>query len=363
MINAEFNESINDLTTENLYQWDSYQTLRITGIDFGSVTPKVHFANKKSVEALAVQGVLKNDGRSCEVSIPNTLLREKYDIVAYIYTNTGLTYKTIKSITIPIVPRLKPTNYTQPSNEEIAEIEEIELQAKGIIDALTASEYDPRESYKRPNIVYYNHNAYMCMSAVEISGIVPTYTTKWQEIVHGEAITGITVNNSGKLTFTTSSGNSYDIDFQTENVELADDEDVPALKFTKQEVTGLKDILPKTENLLDCVGKKVTGRATLPPVITTDEDPIGFCDFQITKPGVYIISAKLIHVGNSTPPDGNIENTTYVFSVSDINKDVTVNDHNGKNIGTYISKGRVLRVSGIYHEGDVRVRMIIPYEV
>ena len=47
MIKAEFNESINDLTTENLYQWDSYQTLVISGIDFEAVSPKVHFCNKK----------------------------------------------------------------------------------------------------------------------------------------------------------------------------------------------------------------------------------------------------------------------------------------------------------------------------
>lgn len=241
MINAEFNESINDLTTENLYQWDSYQTLRITGIDFGSVSPKVHFANKKSVEALAVQGVLKNDG-SCEVSIPNTLLGEKYDIVAYIYTNTGLTYKTIKSITIPIVPRLKPTNYTQPTNEEIAEIEEIEIQAKGIIDGLTASEYDENESYKRPNIVYYNQNAYMCKASNEVTGILPTDTTIWQEIVHGEHIANVGVDNEGKLTFTTSSGTTFSIDFQTKDGNLVDDADIPALKITQADVNRLKNI-------------------------------------------------------------------------------------------------------------------------
>ena len=70
MINVKFEDGINDLITENLYQWDTYQTLKISGIDFGTVSPTVHFANKKSIEALVVQGELKDDG-SVEVSIPN----------------------------------------------------------------------------------------------------------------------------------------------------------------------------------------------------------------------------------------------------------------------------------------------------
>ena len=241
MIKAEFNDSINDLNTENLYQWDSYQTLKITGIDFNSVTPKVHFCNKKSSEALVVQGVLKSDG-SCEVSIPNSLLSEKYDILAYVYTNTGLTFKTIKSITIPIIARLKPTNYTQPSNEQIIEIEEIELQAKAILDGLYASDYDNTKTYKRPNIVHYENCAYMCNSDAEITGILPTDTTKWQKIAHGERITSTSVDSDGKLIFTTSSGSVHSIDFQTKDVVLMDDADIPALNLTTDDVNKIRDI-------------------------------------------------------------------------------------------------------------------------
>lgn len=240
MINVEFTNEINDITTENLYQWDTYQTLKISGINFGSVTPKVHFANKKSKEALVVTGSLQSDG-SFEVSIPNSLLTEKYDILAYVYTNTGLTNKTIKSITIPIIARLKPSEYYQPSDEDIAQIEAIELEAKAIIDGLTASEYDENETYKRPNIVYYNQCAYMCNSSVEITGIPPTDTSKWREIVHGEHISNVSVNEEGKLTFTTSSGTSYSIDFQTKEVTLVDDADIPALNLTQEDVEKVKN--------------------------------------------------------------------------------------------------------------------------
>lgn len=239
MINVEFTNEINDIVTENLYQWDNYQTLKISGINFGSVTPKVHFANKKSKEALVVTGSLQSDG-SFEVSIPNSLLTEKYDILAYVYTNTGLTNKTIKSITIPIIARLKPSEYYQPSDEDIAQIEAIELEAKAIIDGLTASEYDENETYKRPNIVYYNQCAYMCNSSVEITGITPTDTSKWQLIVQGELITGVSVNEEGKLAFTTSKGSIHTVDFSTIDTVAVDDKDIPALNLTQEDVKKVK---------------------------------------------------------------------------------------------------------------------------
>ena len=46
MINVEFTNEINDIVTENLYQWDNYQTLKISGIILGSVTRKLHIAIK-----------------------------------------------------------------------------------------------------------------------------------------------------------------------------------------------------------------------------------------------------------------------------------------------------------------------------
>lgn len=232
MIDVKFEEGINDLTTENLYQWDTYQTLKISGINFGSVTPKVHFANKKSTVALVVSGVFTDDG-GVKVSIPNSLLTEKYDILAYVYTNTGLTGKTIKSITIPIISRLKPSEYTQPTDEDIAQIEAIELEAKVIIDGLTASEYSSTEKYKRPNIVYYELGSYMCLSNTEITGVLPTDSTKWQKLAQGVRITGISVNDDGYMVVTCNDGASFNVGFRTKNVTTANANDFPALGITR----------------------------------------------------------------------------------------------------------------------------------
>lgn len=253
MIDVKFEEGINDLTTENLYQWDTYQILKISGIDFGGVTPKVHFANKKSTVALVVSGVFTDDG-GVKVSIPNSLLTEKYDILAYVYTNTGLTCKTIKSITIPIISRLKPSEYTQPTDEDIAQIEAIELEAKVIIDGLTASEYSSTEKYKRPNIVYYELGSYMCKSNTEITGVLPTDTTKWQKLAQGIRITGISVNDDGYMVITCNDGASFNIGFRTTNVTTVNSTDFPALGITKDSNGVLKigdTIIPQKVLLKD----------------------------------------------------------------------------------------------------------------
>lgn len=257
MINVKFTDDINDLVTENLYQWDTYQTLKISGINFDSITPRVHFANKKSKEALVVKAILKSDG-TAEVSIPNSLLTEKYDILAYIYTNTGVTYKTIKSITIPVISRLKPSEYVQPTNEQIAEIEEIELQAKLILNRLYASEYKSNEKYLRPNIVYYNHSSYMCISDEEISGVLPTDKSKWQLMAEGAIVTSLTKNSDGNLVFNFSNGTSFIIDITAKDVKLVDNEEYPCFNLTSEDVDKVKRGIQTINK--DLKGWKITKR-------------------------------------------------------------------------------------------------------
>lgn len=329
MIKAEFNESINDLTTENLYQWDSYQTLVISGIDFEAVSPKVHFCNKKSIEALAVQGILKNDG-TCEVSIPNTLLGEKYDILAYIYTNTGLTYKTIKSITIPIIPRLKPTNYTQPSNEEIAEIEEIELQAKAILNGLYVSDYDSTKAYKRPNIVYYNYSSYMCISDTEITGILPTDTTKWRLIVEGAVITGLSKDQSGNLVFTFTNGATYSVQIAIAETTAVDNTVIPALDLTSADVTKVKSI-----------------NTVLTGAFDSEEEPECYY-VTLTKSGLYYYNKR-----NSAE-----EITSRLFTFHNLDFDET--GHPGR----YNTQTHVLSIPTTNVDDVIIVSLLIPfYEV
>lgn len=237
MIEVKFEEN-NNIRTEPLYQWDSNQLLHIVDGKFGSVAPRVHFANKKSNEATVVQSNLQDDG-SIIASIPNTLLKEKYDIIAYIYTNSGITSKTITTITIPIIQRLKPSEYIDYTDEDILEIEKIELEAKAIIDGLTASEYNPSETYNRPNIVYYQNSSYMCLYH-NVTGVLPTDTTKWTKIANGFGIANISVNQDGNLVFTSTNGDNFVVEIATDEVEYIDEHDIPCFALTKNDVTNIK---------------------------------------------------------------------------------------------------------------------------
>lgn len=279
MIYANFEDGISNVTTISLYQWDTYQSLVITGIDFGSVTPVVHFANKRSKEALVVSGSLQSD-RSFKVSIPNSLLTEKYDIVAYIYQNTGFTGQTISTIVIPIVERLKPTEYTQPSDEDIAKIEELELEAKAIISNLYAKEYSETEAYKRPAIVYYNGNAYMCNSAVEITGVLPTNTASWGLMCKGSYLVGMSKDDNGNLVFTYQDGSTFTVEIAVTTANTEDSNNIPSLLLTKEDVDKVKGLNAKLTELTE---ENITNCKKIKPLTSVGD-----------KKGLYSITVKSV---------------------------------------------------------------------
>lgn len=95
--------------TDCLTQWDTNQTLRITGVTLNTA-PTILFSNRVSVTCEPVPTDLQNGGVvSCD--IPNGLLCEKYPITAYIRTTANGSTTTIGKIKIPIIPAIKPEDY------------------------------------------------------------------------------------------------------------------------------------------------------------------------------------------------------------------------------------------------------------
>lgn len=118
MINAEFNTDIVNLRVNNLFQWDVNQVINISGIAFSGGRIEVHFCNKKSTSALVVNSTSPTNGHIF-VNIPNALLEEPYDIFAYVYQTDGTTRATTHTITIPVVARRKPNDYTETGGGNI----------------------------------------------------------------------------------------------------------------------------------------------------------------------------------------------------------------------------------------------------
>ena len=118
MITAEFTSELVNVRVTNLFQWDVNQVLKIMGLDFGNSPVEVHFANKKSTSAIVVLSTTPTNG-TIFVNIPNELLKEPYDIFAYVYMTDGTTKSTTNTVTIPLVKRAKPNDYKDTSGGNI----------------------------------------------------------------------------------------------------------------------------------------------------------------------------------------------------------------------------------------------------
>lgn len=121
MIKAEF-QKYGSYTTDSLYQWDLNQELQFVNTDI-SVAPVIHFCNRKSKESLLVQSTLTEGIITCPV--PNVLLQEPFDIVAYIVSMEAQKATTLFKMLIPVNRRLKPSDYEYTDNIPILTYEAI----------------------------------------------------------------------------------------------------------------------------------------------------------------------------------------------------------------------------------------------
>lgn len=142
MLRVCFN-SYESYTTDQVYQWDQNHTLRIVGLNL-DYAPAIHFANKKSTEAIVVHST--KDGEDITAPIPNLLLQEPYNIIAYIhiYDVEDENAKTIEVINIPLIKRIKPSEYQFEDNSDIMNFERLETDIADFIATMT----EDFETYK-----------------------------------------------------------------------------------------------------------------------------------------------------------------------------------------------------------------------
>ena len=107
MISSSFRK-YDKVTTNPLYQWDMNQSLEIVCDDI-TAAPEIHFCNKNYQIALVDKATLTSYGFRC--MIPNELLTEPYDIIAYIYIERNSEGNTVGVINIPIIERTKPEDF------------------------------------------------------------------------------------------------------------------------------------------------------------------------------------------------------------------------------------------------------------
>lgn len=139
MIIVTFPDNVNDIVSvEKLHQWDTGQPLQIRGLNL-SVAPKVHFATKAEDVAYVVQSEM-SDGTITAV-IPDKVLSQGYPVIAYVYYENGLDKKTIKSVTIPVIKRQKPSNWKETTSNDI-------LKVKSYIELIRSDLDDLDDDYQ-----------------------------------------------------------------------------------------------------------------------------------------------------------------------------------------------------------------------
>lgn len=130
-------------TIYHLTQWDYNQKLivDINGFNFDDVpAPVVHFCNINSSNALSVQSTIQEN--KIVADIPNILLKEPYQITAYLYLIDNNSGKTVYTIEIPVRKRLKPSDYEYEDNIEVILLTDLIQQVKELNENITNAEND-----------------------------------------------------------------------------------------------------------------------------------------------------------------------------------------------------------------------------
>ena len=141
MITANFTNSQRSLTVEKVTQGDYGQKLSIRGLNL-PLNVEVHFAISGDKNGIKMFGKTENNITS--VDIPNLLLAEGKDIVAYIFVVEGKEGKTVRTIRIPVTPKPNIQEVELPPDDEdiVREMIVVVNDMKEIVDTIAYTEID-----------------------------------------------------------------------------------------------------------------------------------------------------------------------------------------------------------------------------
>ena len=152
MLNVKVVGHLPENITDPLYQYDVGQALRITGTGL-TLPPSIHFTNRSKDVALIVASTM--DGDAVVVNIPNTLLAEPEDIVAYLYVVDENAGQTVHLIRIPIVRRQKPEDWEPLLDEDLISFERLDYRVSKLEQDWTGA-FDETQAYLQELLVSVN---------------------------------------------------------------------------------------------------------------------------------------------------------------------------------------------------------------
>lgn len=131
---------------DSLYQWDRDQELVIYGLSL-ETTPEIHFTNDAMDKAI-VRHATVDDYGVISVKIPNSLMQKPYKIHAYVCVYEDDTFKSLYLITIPMIARSIPCDYTiTVSDEEIYSFNALEHKIEDMVESNNELRYELMSEY------------------------------------------------------------------------------------------------------------------------------------------------------------------------------------------------------------------------
>lgn len=124
----------NTITVGGLYQWDYGQVLEIECVELGSEIMEVHFACHGMTEAIVRPCTFANGVGT--VTIPDRCLEQASNITAWVYKINGTQGHTVKTITLPVVARTRPSKTQDVPNEYINKYAEALTEINEAVNAI-----------------------------------------------------------------------------------------------------------------------------------------------------------------------------------------------------------------------------------
>lgn len=116
MVYAKFTPSLSNVTSSKVTQWDYGRTLRIEGLKLPTAV-RIDFGISGSQTTISRIGITK-DGVTDAV-IPDSLLEQSKNLVAYVYVNDTTEGKTVRTINITVEARAMPEEFDSPESKEL----------------------------------------------------------------------------------------------------------------------------------------------------------------------------------------------------------------------------------------------------
>lgn len=118
-IAATFTEGLTRSTVHGLHQWDYGQVLEIHDETLPALI-EVHFGCPGVAEA-AVRSCSVINGVAA-VPIPNTYLEQSAPLTAWVYLIEAESGETVRTITMPIIPRTRPSTTPEEVPEDVSSV-------------------------------------------------------------------------------------------------------------------------------------------------------------------------------------------------------------------------------------------------